>query len=92
MQVLRIALFYSCQVRCSNPLENLHCDEELVAAGLLYDIIEDTDTTYDQVEQKFGKRVADIVLGVTSDGDNMKAAGGKRLYLAKKWLKCLITL
>lgn len=37
-------------------------DQELLAAAALHDTLEDTDTTYEQLESEFGKRVADLVL------------------------------
>jgi (p)ppGpp synthase/HD superfamily hydrolase len=42
-------------------------DAELVAAGWLHDTIEDTETTREELAQKFGERVADIVAEVTDD-------------------------
>ncbi|MBQ6747413.1 MAG: bifunctional (p)ppGpp synthetase/guanosine-3',5'-bis(diphosphate) 3'-pyrophosphohydrolase [Bacteroidaceae bacterium] len=36
-------------------------DQELLAAAVLHDTLEDTDTTYEQLEREFGKRVADLV-------------------------------
>ena len=36
-------------------------DQELLAAAALHDTMEDTDTTYEQLVQEFGKRVADLV-------------------------------
>ena len=36
-------------------------DEEIIAATALHDVIEDTDTTYDDIKNEFGKRVADLV-------------------------------
>ena len=36
-------------------------DQELLAAAVLHDTMEDTDTTYEQLVQEFGKRVADLV-------------------------------
>lgn len=37
-------------------------DQELLAAACLHDVIEDTDITYEDIKEEFGKRVADIVL------------------------------
>jgi len=42
-------------------------DAELVAAGWLHDTIEDTDTSRDELEQRFGARVAGLVEEVTDD-------------------------
>ena len=45
-------------------------DEELVAAGMLHDIIEDTKITYEDLlrHKEFSKRVADLVNEVTHEG------------------------
>ena len=58
--------------------------EDLIIIALLHDVLEDTTATYKQIKRKFGEMVADTVLEVTSDGDDMALAGGKRLYLASK--------
>lgn len=42
-------------------------DAELVAAGWLHDTIEDTETTHDELAQRFGLRVAGLVAEVTDD-------------------------
>ena len=42
-------------------------DEDLLAAGWLHDIIEDTDTTFDDINSIFGKNVAVLVLSLTKD-------------------------
>ena len=36
-------------------------DEELLIAAVLHDTLEDTDTTYEELEKKFSKSVADLV-------------------------------
>jgi len=46
-------------------LADMQLDEATVAAGLLHDTVEDTDTTVDDIEDLFGSDVADIVDGVT---------------------------
>jgi guanosine-3',5'-bis(diphosphate) 3'-pyrophosphohydrolase len=42
-------------------------DVDTLAAGLLHDTIEDTATDYDEVAERFGKRVADYVAVLTKD-------------------------
>ena len=46
-------------------LAELHMDAETLAAALLHDTVEDTDTTSEQVAKLFGQSVADLVEGVT---------------------------
>ena len=41
------------------------CSDEIVAAALLHDVVEDTDVTIEEVEDKFGWQVAEIVRGAT---------------------------
>ena len=42
-------------------------DAELVAAGWLHDTIEDTETTREELAEKFSPRVASLVVEVTDD-------------------------
>jgi len=70
----------------ARTLEDLHCEADIIAAGFLHDVIEDTSITYDQIFNEFGKRIADLVEGISNNKDDMKISGGKRLYLAKKIL------
>jgi len=42
-------------------------DAELVAAGWLHDTIEDTDTTREELAERFSERVASLVLECTDD-------------------------
>jgi guanosine-3',5'-bis(diphosphate) 3'-pyrophosphohydrolase len=41
--------------------------DAILCAGWLHDTIEDTDTDYDDLDDEFGKEVADIVSTVTKD-------------------------
>lgn len=44
------------------------CDDHAaIAAALLHDTIEDTTTDYDEIEEKFGREVADIVASLTKN-------------------------
>ncbi len=42
-------------------------DLTILTAALLHDVLEDTDTTYQEIEDQFGKEVALIVQEVTDD-------------------------
>ena len=46
-------------------LADLNMDEQTIIAGLLHDVIEDTDITYEEISVEFGEEVADLVDGVT---------------------------
>jgi hypothetical protein len=41
--------------------------DEVVMAGILHDVIEDTDYTYDDIQREFGKQIADWVAEVSED-------------------------
>lgn len=49
-------------------LVSLGMDTESIAAGLLHDVIEDTEITAEQVEKEFGSAVLTLVDGVTKLG------------------------
>lgn len=42
-------------------------DEEVLAAALLHDLIEDTTTDYEDILDRFGQSVADMVAALTKD-------------------------
>ena len=53
-------------------------DAELVAAGWLHDVIEDTDTTREELAQKFSDRVASLVVECTDEMSLPKAERRRR--------------
>lgn len=50
----------------------------ILCAAVLHDVIEDTNTTYRELETDFGKSVADIVLEVTDDKKSSKIERKKK--------------
>jgi (p)ppGpp synthase/HD superfamily hydrolase len=57
-------------------------DDEQIQAAWLHDTIEDTGATYDDIVEKFGKRVADIVSEVTNKPHLKKSE--KEAYMTNK--------
>ncbi len=56
-----------------NRLKNLGVtDKDVLCAAWLHDIIEDTDVTFDQINERFGREVAVIVLSLTKDQNILK--------------------
>jgi guanosine-3',5'-bis(diphosphate) 3'-pyrophosphohydrolase len=53
-------------------------DAELVAAGWLHDVIEDTDTTREELAQRFSDRIASLVVECTDDMSLPKAERRRR--------------
>lgn len=46
-------------------LADMELDSDTIIAGLLHDVIEDTPVEYEQIKEKFGSDVAELVEGVT---------------------------
>ncbi|WP_027186007.1 RelA/SpoT family protein [Desulfovibrio inopinatus] len=57
--------YLSHPLEAANILADMRLDAATIAAGLLHDTVEDTQTTVDELEELFGEEVADIVDGVT---------------------------
>lgn len=57
-------------------------DPHVIAAALLHDTIEDTETTPDEIRRAFGREICEIVLEVTDD-ESLPAAERKRLQIEK---------
>ena len=53
-------------------------DEEVIAAGILHDTVEDTDVTLEQVREIFGARVAHIVRGGSEPDKDLPWEARKR--------------
>ncbi|MBO7218147.1 MAG: bifunctional (p)ppGpp synthetase/guanosine-3',5'-bis(diphosphate) 3'-pyrophosphohydrolase, partial [Clostridia bacterium] len=60
--------YYIHPLNVAKIIVSLGMDSESIAAALLHDVVEDTETTSEQIKQKFGEDVALLVDGVTKIG------------------------
>ncbi len=57
--------FISHPVSVACILADMHMDLPTIMAALLHDVVEDTDISTDDIKEKFGQQVAELVDGVT---------------------------
>ena len=69
--------------------KDLHMDEDSIIAAILHDTVEDTTATLNDIEERFGKTVAELVDGVTkltsievSSMDEKQALNLRKMFLA----------
>ena len=58
-------------------------DEDLIAAAVLHDVVEDTSVTLNRLEKEFGPRVSGLVASVTED--KMRKMPPEATWRARKW-------
>ncbi len=74
-------------IAVSSILAHMRLDTETLMAALLHDVIEDTEFNKDDIAEKFGRTVAELVDGVTklshsSDKEYNKAASFRKILQA----------
>ncbi len=57
--------YFSHPIEVAGILTDLKLDDNSIITALLHDVVEDTETTLDDVERMFGKEIARLVDGVT---------------------------
>ncbi len=76
-------------VAVAHNLARMHLDHETLMAALLHDVIEDTETTKDELAELFGHTVAELVEGVSKldklkfdNKEEMQAENFRKMVLA----------
>ena len=60
------------------------CSEEVIVAGILHDVLEDTDISIEQVEKEFGQGVAELVRGASEPAAIRNGIDEKLSWRARK--------
>ncbi len=80
--------YISHPVSCAFKLAEMKLSLDVVAAGLLHDVIEDTDVTLEEIQEAFGDEIAQMVDAVTKLkkvkylGNDYYAENMRRMFLA----------
>jgi (p)ppGpp synthase/HD superfamily hydrolase len=80
------APFVTHPVEVASILSEHDCPDHMVAAGLLHDVLEKSDTGHDELEARFGTRVAALVVALTDDPaitDEAERRAALRLQVAE---------
>ncbi|MEZ5540489.1 MAG: GTP diphosphokinase [Pseudomonadota bacterium] len=78
-------------------LDGLNLDYETLAAAILHDVVEDTDTTLEDITREFGPVIARLVSGVTKmerigDFQQSLSADSKQQHQAESLRKLLLAM
>ena len=57
--------YISHPVSVAQELADMHLDAQAIAAAILHDVVEDTEASLDEIREKFGDEVAQLVDGVS---------------------------
>ncbi len=81
--------YFSHPVNVASILIDFGMDTDSIVAGLLHDVVEDTEFTFDDIATKFGITIAELVDGVTKLGkipfstdEEQQAENVRKMFLA----------
>ena len=60
--------YYAHPIQVAGILAGLHMDVQSICTGLLHDVLEDTESSYEDIVEIFGEEIAKLVDGVTKLG------------------------
>jgi len=61
--------YYAHPIEVAGILAGLHLDAASICTALLHDVLEDTDTSFEDLEREFTPEIAELVKGVTKLGE-----------------------
>ncbi|MCD8204567.1 MAG: HD domain-containing protein, partial [Coprobacillus sp.] len=82
--------YYHHVVEVAYIIASLHCGPDTIIAGLLHDCVEDTDTSIEEIEKRFGSEVAKLVDSVTKiqrlklshmDSEEFEAEDHRKIFI-----------
>ena len=82
--------YYHHLVEVAYILAELHCGPKTIAAGFLHDVVEDTDTSIEDIRKQWGEEVATIVDSLTKiqrlklskiDSEEFEAEDHRKIFL-----------
>lgn len=71
-------------------LAELELDKETIMAGLLHDVVEDTETTHEDIVRDFGEEVAQLVDGVTKLGQLSYSKDKRLKFRRRTYERCFL--
>jgi len=78
--------YISHPLRVANRLRALKFGYEIVAAGMLHDVLEDSTHTLRELQIRFGNNIADLVQEVTNPSKGSKKSRAERKEMDRKHL------
>lgn len=75
--------FFAHIIQVHSLLADVTDDDDILCAGILHDVIEDTNTTYDELVREFNKEIADLVMELTQEGNSESGRYFPRLHSYK---------
>ncbi len=82
--------YYHHLIEVAYIIANLHCGPDTICAGFLHDVVEDTNTSIEEIEKKFGSEVAKLVDSVTKiqrlklshmDAEEFEAEDHRKIFI-----------
>lgn len=64
-------------------LQKEMCSDEVIAAGILHDTVEDTDVTYEELTELFGERITSLVRAASEHDKSLSWEERKRYTIEK---------